>query len=176
MSTDIQVLHIVPFPENYRGSGLLLHVTSLPSAYGVGDVGPAAVEWIDRISEAGQSWWQALPLGPTGYGNSPYQSLSSFAGNALLISPDWLVEDELLRESDCQRRRSFPQNEIDYTAVLAFKRGLLEAAWANFSAGARADLRAAYQQFRNDQAHWLEDYALFRALKARFDDAYYLEW
>ena len=164
-----------PFPAEYRASGLLLHVTSLPSPYGIGDVGPAALSWIDRLDEAGQSWWQALPLGPTGYGNSPYQSLSSFAGNALLISPDWLIEDELLRASDVQGR-SFPQNEIDYNAVIPFKHGLFETAWANFSAGARADLRPALEQFRSDQAHWLEDYALFRALKARFDDAYYLEW
>ena len=79
-----------PFPAKYRASGLLLHVTSLPSGSGIGDLGPAAVAWIDRLHEAGQSWWQALPLGPTGYGDSPYQSLSSFAGNPLLISPDWL--------------------------------------------------------------------------------------
>src|SRR5438876_7423628 len=164
-----------PFPAEYRGSGLLLHVTSLPSPYGIGDVGPAALSWIDRLHEAGQSWWQALPLGPTGYGNSPYQSLSSFAGNALLISPDWLIEDELLRASDCQVRSS-PQSEIDYNAVIPFKHGLLKTAWANFSAGARSDLRAAYEQFCNDQAQWLEDYALFRALKAKFDDVYYLEW
>ena len=90
-----------PIPAEYRASGLLLHVTSLPSPYGIGDVGPAAVRWIDELHEAGQSWWQALPLGPTGYGNSPYQSLSSFAGNGLLISPDWLIEDGLLRPSDC---------------------------------------------------------------------------
>src|SRR5260370_4977740 len=80
-----------PFPPDYRASGLLLHVTSLPSKYGIGDVGPAALAWIDRLRGAGQSWWQALPLGPTGYGNSPYQPVSSFAGNELLVSPDWLV-------------------------------------------------------------------------------------
>jgi 4-alpha-glucanotransferase len=168
-------ISLPPFPQEYRASGLLLHVTSLPSPYGIGDVGPAALSWIDRLGEAGQSWWQSLPLGPTGYGNSPYQSLSSFAGNGLLISPDWLIEDELLRASDCQVR-PMPQNEIDYDAVIPFKHELLETAWANFRAGARADLRAAYQQFCNDEARWLEDYALFRALKARFDDAYYLEW
>ena len=89
---------------------------------------------LTAFTEAGQSWWEALPLGPTGYGNSPYQSLSSFAGNGLLISPDWLIEDELLRASDCQVR-SFPQNEIDYNAVIPFKHGLLVTAWANFSAG-----------------------------------------
>ncbi len=175
MNENTRQLSLPPFASAYRASGLLLHVTSLPSSYGIGDVGPAALSWIDRLDQAGQSWWQALPLGPTGYGNSPYQSSSSFAGNELLISPDWLIEDGLLRASDCQVR-SFPQNEIDYDAVIPFKHGLLETAWANFSAGARADLRAAFQQFRNDQAHWLEDYALFRVLKAKFDDAYYLEW
>src|ERR1700746_1677001 len=91
-----------PFPPGYRASGVLLHVTSLPSPYGIGDVGPTALAWIDRLHEAGQSWWQALPLGPTGYGNSPYQSLSSFAGNWLLISPDSLIADGLLRASDVE--------------------------------------------------------------------------
>ena len=85
------------FPPEYRGAGLLLHVTSLPSRYGIGDVGPAAFKWIDRLCDAGQSWWQALPLGPTGYANSPYQALSSFAGNWLLISPDALIEDGLFK-------------------------------------------------------------------------------
>jgi 4-alpha-glucanotransferase len=175
MSENDQPLSSPLFAPAYRASGLLLHVTSLPSAYGIGDVGPAALSWIDRLAQAGQSWWQMLPLGPTGFGNSPYQSLSSFAGNGLLISPDWLIEDELLRASDCQAR-PFPQNKIDYSAVIPFKHGLLEKAWANFSAGARADLRPAYEQFRNDQAHWLEDYALFRALKFKFGGTYYLEW
>jgi 4-alpha-glucanotransferase len=175
MSDNSRSFSVPPFAPAYRASGLLLHVTSLPSPYGIGDVGPAAISWIDRLAEAGQSWWQALPLGPTGYGNSPYQSLSSFAGNGLLISPDWLMEDELLETSDCQIG-SFPQSEIDYQSVIPFKHRLLEIAWANFNAGERPDLRTSYEQFCHDQAHWLEDYALFRVLKARFDDAYYLEW
>ena len=91
MSDHNQPPSLSPFPPGYRASGVLLHVTSLPSPYGIGDVGPVALAWVDRLHEAGQSWWQALPLGPTGYGNSPYQSLSSFAGNGLLISPDGLV-------------------------------------------------------------------------------------
>lgn len=138
-------------------------------------MGPAALAWIDRLHDAGQSWWQALPLGPTGYGNSPYQSLSSFAGNGLLISPDTLIEDELLRASDVAGH-SFPTATVEYEAVINFKLGLLETAWTNFSAGARPDLRPAYEQFRRDQAHWLDDYALFRALKARYKGAAYLEW
>jgi len=114
-----------PFPPAYRASGLLLHVTSLPSPYGIGDIGPTALAWIDRLQEAGQSWWQSLPLGPTGYGDSPYQSLSSFAGNGLLISPDWLIEDGLLAPSDCQYG-AFPGHETDYNAVIPFKHQLLE--------------------------------------------------
>jgi 4-alpha-glucanotransferase len=94
--------NVPPFPPEYRASGLLLHVTSLPSPYGIGDLGPSAFLWINRLQEAGQKWWQALPLGPTGYGNSPYQSLSSFAGNGLLISPCGLISDGLLETSDCE--------------------------------------------------------------------------
>jgi 4-alpha-glucanotransferase len=152
-----------------------LHVASLPSPYGIGDVGPTALGWLDQLNEAGQSWWQALPLGPTGYGNSPYQSLSSFAGNELLISPDRLIEDGLLGASDC-KNQSFPSSAIDYSTVIAFKRRILETAWSNFRAGARTDLRSAYEQFCDSHRHWLEDYALFRALKLRYNDAYYLEW
>ncbi len=166
---------VLPFPAGYRASGVLLHVTSLPSPYGIGDMGPAALAWIDRLADAGQSWWQSLPLGPTGFGNSPYDPLSSFAGNSLLISPDWLIEDGLVRASD-GRTSSLSPGEIDYNAVIPFKHRLLETAWANFKAGVHADLRAAYEQFRNEQAHWLQDYALFRALKVKFGDAYYLDW
>lgn len=165
----------LPFRPDYRASGLLLHVTSLPSPHGIGDLGPAALAWVDEIARTGQSWWQALPLGPTGYGNSPYQPLSSFAGNGLVISPDWLIEDGLLTASDCQGH-SFPETEVDYNAVIPFKLGLFEKAWANFSAGSRPDLRAGYEQFRHEQSHWLDDYALFRALKAKFADTYYLQW
>jgi 4-alpha-glucanotransferase len=173
MSSDS--ISVPPFPPEYRASGLLLHVTSLPSPYGVGDVGPAALEWIDLLAEAGQGWWQSLPLGPTGYGNSPYQELSSFAGNALLISPDWLIEDELLQASDCEYHSANP-SAVDYDSVVPFKHGLLERAWSNFRAGRRPDLQSAFEQFCEHEAHWLKDYALFRALKDKFDGAYYLDW
>ena len=123
-----------PFPVGYRASGLLLHVTSLPSPYGIGDVGPAALVWIDRLADAGQRWWQSLPLGPIGAGNSPYDPLSSFAGNSLLISPDWLIEDGLVQASDCQIRSS-PRGETDYNAVIPFKHRLLETAWATSRPG-----------------------------------------
>src|SRR5271166_1446925 len=128
-----------------------------------------------RGSTASARRGKAGGLGPTGYGNSPYQSLSSFAGNELLISPDGLIEDGLLRAGDCEGR-SFSASAIDYQAVIAFKRRILEAAWSNFRAGACGDLRPAYEQFCNTHRHWLEDYALFRALKAMNHDADYLEW
>ena len=122
---------LFPFPSSYRASGLLLHVTSLPSPYGIGDVGPVAIAWVDQLCDAGQCWWQALPLGPTGYGNSPYQSLSSFAVNVLLISPDWLIEDGSLSATDCEAP-SFSAFLVDYNAVIPFKYRLLEKAWTNF--------------------------------------------
>jgi 4-alpha-glucanotransferase len=172
---------VPPFPSEYRASGLLLHVTSLPSPYGIGDLGSSALSWIDRLHDAGQRWWQALPLGPTGYGNSPYQALSSFAGNALLISPDSLVSDGLLQASDTQS--DFSADAVDYDSVIPFKQRLLEKAWANFKAAnfkaqdrGAEDLRSAYEEFCARQANWLEDYALFASLKAKYNDAYYLDW
>src|SRR5208337_1037699 len=138
MSADTQTANLPPFTPDYRASGVLLHVTSLPSSYGIGDLGPTAFAWVDRLCEAGQRWWQALPGGPTGYANSPYQSLSSFAGNWLLISPARLIEDGLLRGSDCEGH-SFPACAVNYDAVIAFKHRLLDAAWSNFSAGVRRD-------------------------------------
>ena len=155
------------FPGGYRGSGLLLHVASLPSPYGIGDTGPAAFDWIDRLQAAGQQWWQALPLGAT--------NASSFAANELLISPQLLVDEKLVRASDCEGR-SFPANFIDYSAVAPFKDGLLALAWSSYRKGGRRDVAADFEQFRHSQSHWLEDYALFRALKAKFGGVHYLEW
>jgi len=166
---------VPPFPVDYRASGVLLHVTSLPSPHGIGDLGPVATAWIDRLDHAEQGWWQSLPLGPTGYDNSPYQPLSSFAGNTLVISPDWLIEDNLLGPSDCAHG-PFPAAVVDYDAITPFKHQLLDKSWLQFKAGARSDLRPAYEQFCHSQGHWLDDYALFRALKAKFGNAPYPEW
>jgi len=166
--------HIPPFPPDYRASGLLLHVTSLPSPYGIGDLGPAAFAWIDRLHEAGQRWWQALPLGPTGYGNSPYQALSSFAGNALLISPQLLQEDGLLEPRD--EFAEFAADAVDYELVIPFKEKLLEMAFGRFQTRMGSKLRPEYEEFCAQQASWLEDYALFRALKLRYRGVSYLDW
>jgi 4-alpha-glucanotransferase len=174
MSAGDGSVSIPPFPSGYGASGVLLHVTSLPSPYGIGDLGSAAFSWIDLLHSAGQRWWQVLPLGPTGYGNSPYQPVSSFAANPALISPDALISEGLLKTADCQG--DFAPDVVDYEAVVPFKNRLLETAWKNFGGGARKDLRPAYEEFREQQQHWLDDYALFEALKARFDGEYHLDW
>ena len=165
-----------PFRPGCRSSGVLLHVTSLPSPYGIGDVGPAACAWVDRLHDASQRWWQALPLGPTGCGNSPYSALSSLAGNTLLVSPDLLIEEGLLSPSDCEEGRRFPKSAVDFDAVIAFKHRLLDQAWRNFHSSARPELRADFGRFCSEEAHWLDDYALFRAAKARLGGADFLEW
>jgi 4-alpha-glucanotransferase len=173
MNSNSGFVTVPPFPQDYRASGLLLHVTSLPSDYGIGDLA-SAFSWVDRLDEAGQRWWQALPTGPIGYGNSPYQPLSSFAGNALLISPAFLIEDGLIRASDCVG--DFCSEFVDFERVGAFKQRLLGIAWSNFTSGARKDLRPAYDEFCAENANWLDDYALFCALKAKYKGACYLEW
>jgi len=174
MSIDGGLRSVPPFPPDYRAAGVLLHVTSLPSPYGIGDLGPSAFSWVDRLHNARQRWWQALPLGPTGYGNSPYQSLSSFAGNVLLVSPVGLISDGLLQASDGEDH--FSPETIDYDAVIPFKQRLLEKAWTNFRAGERKDLRPPYDEFCAKHTSWLEDYGLFHALKAKYHGAYYLQW
>jgi len=165
-----------PFKPGARSSGVLLHVTSLPSPYGIGDVGPAAFQWVDRLHDAGQRWWQALPLGPTGCGNSPYSSLSSFAGNPLLVSPDLLIEDGLLSSRDCVIGRGLPKRVVDFEAVTVFKHRLLDQAWRNFDSAAPPELRAEFDLFCSEEKHWLDDYAMFRALKVRFGGAHFLDW
>jgi 4-alpha-glucanotransferase len=175
MTDQTQPINLPPFPQDYRASGVLLHVTCLPSRFGIGDMGPGAFSWIDRLHEAGQSWWQALPFGPTGYGDSPYQALSSFASNGLLISPELLLKDGLLHENAC-KDFSFPSGVVDYGQVIQFKHRLLDQVWGNFRAGIRRDLRAPYERFCHLQAHWLEDYALFRALKEKYQDISYRDW
>jgi 4-alpha-glucanotransferase len=160
--------------REHRTSGVLLHVTSLPGPYGIGDLGPEAFAWIDQLHDAGQKWWQALPLGPTGYGNSPYQPLSSFAGSALMISPQSLIAEGLVDARDCEEQ--FPPGPVDYTAIIPYKNRLLETAWSRFQRVRRGESQSEYDAFCLEQASWLEDYALFRALKDRYGGAYYMQW
>ncbi len=158
-----------------RASGLLLHITSLPSPYGIGDLGPEALAWIDRLADSGQSWWQVLPLAPTGYGDSPYSAASSFAGNWLLISPDLLIADGWLQPADVADC-SFPTTTVDFHAVRLFKERLLTIVFDNFKNGAGPAWRRAWADYCREQAHWLDDYALFAVLKEKYSPASYLEW
>lgn len=175
MTADPLPASPVPFQPDYRASGILLHITSLPSPYGIGDFGPTAYRWIDWLAEAGQSWWQLLPLGTTGLGNSPYQSRSTFALNPFLVSPDLLIEDGLLTTADLPELKLSATN-VEYDAVGLFKHNLLSLAWERFVSGRAAHLREEYEVFCVEQAHWLDDYVLFEALKVAYHDAYYLEW
>lgn len=154
-----------------RASGLLLHPTSLPSRFGVGDLGPGAREFLDVLVEAGQRWWQILPLGPTGYGNSPYQSYSSYAGNPLLISPERLADDGLLGPADWADMPEFPEDRVDFDAVIPAKERLLRRAFEN--AGLLPD---GFDDFVAANAGWLDDYALFMALKESHGGAAWFDW
>ena len=152
-----------------RSSGILIHPTSFPGPFGIGDLGPQAHAFILRMAEADQRLWQVLPLGPTGYGDSPYASFSSFAGNELLISPDFLAEEGLLDESALRSIPEFPCERVDFGWVIPWKRRLLDQAADVFrerSSGAR---RQAFESFRAQASSWLPRYALFRAIKDEYD-------
>jgi 4-alpha-glucanotransferase len=148
-----------------RASGILLHPTSLPGPYGVGDMGPEAYKFVDFLVAAGQTIWQVLPLGPTGYGDSPYACYSAFAGNTLLISPEQLVADGLLAASDLADLPGFSPESVDFTAIHDFKDALLRRAFARFKQADDAKLQPAFVEFCERETAWLDDYALFRALK-----------
>jgi 4-alpha-glucanotransferase len=158
-----------------RAGGILLHPTSLPGPYGIGDLGKEAYHWIDALARARQTWWQVLPLGPTGFGDSPYQCFSAFAGNVYLLSPDALVHDGLIRAADVPAA-DFPPEYVDYGPVIQFKINLLRRVWENFQGGAGHGLRHAFDEFCAAQASWLEEFALFMALKAAHHGANWQTW
>jgi 4-alpha-glucanotransferase len=159
-----------------RAGGILLHPTSLPGAHGIGDLGPAAHAWVAWIASTGCRLWQVLPLGPTGYGDSPYQSFSAFAGNPMLISPDLLVQDGLLRSDELEGGPSFPEDRVDFGAVIAWKDQLLTRLTDSFAARARRMQREELEKFRETNRGWLEDYSLFLALKRAHGGVSWTEW
>jgi len=163
----------VSFP---RASGILLHPTSLPGRYGVGDLGPEAYAFIDFLVGAGQTLWQVLPLGPTGYGDSPYQCFSAFAGNTLLISPDKLIEQGLLRKQDVGEAPQFAAERVEYGPIIEYKHKLLWRAFENFKQTSEPSLRSEFDAFCQQSAAWLDDYALFRAMKDVRDGAAWYKW
>ncbi len=159
-----------------RSSGILLHITSLPSPYGIGDLGPSAYSFVDFLKRTDQSMWQLLPLNPTNmaHANSPYSSNSAYAGNPILINPDMLVESGFLKRKDLKNNETFKENRVDYHHVTSFKYGLLNSAFEQFSSKTRKP--AEYEKFCSEESYWLNDYALFVALKQKFNGAVWGDW
>jgi 4-alpha-glucanotransferase len=159
-----------------RSSGILLHPTSLPGPFGIGDLGPQAYEFADFLVTGGQSLWQILPLGPTGYGESPYACYSAFAGNTLLISPEILLTEGLLDRSDFPVASSEPTERVEFQRVHESKNNLLRKAYARYKQTTDTNLRSAFETFAQRYADWLDDYALFRALKDAHGGVAWNDW
>lgn len=159
-----------------RASGVLLHPTSLPGRFGIGDLGAEAYHFIDFLAISGQQVWQVLPLGPTGFGNSPYLCYSAFAGNPLLINLEWLAAEGLLAQTDLENCPAFPVDRVDYDRAIAFKRPLLEKASHRFKQVATQERLKEFEQFCDHHVYWLEDYALFMALKEANGGKSWFQW
>lgn len=165
-----------PPPLDRRASGLLLHLTSLPGPYGIGDLGPAAFRFAGFLARAAQRWWQMLPVEPPGFGDSPYNALSAFAGSPWLVSLERLAEDGLLDPADLAAPADLPADRVDYARARAFKVPRLRRAAAAFPRLAPPGLREAFEAFCRAEAWWLEDYALYAALKAAHGERSWTAW
>jgi 4-alpha-glucanotransferase len=159
-----------------RASGILAHPTSLPGRFAIGDLGPGANTFLDFLVASNQHIWQVLPLGPTGYGDSPYALLSAFAGNPLLISPEMLLDEQLLTSDDFDDAPDFNPSSVDFGAVIPWKMALLHTSHQHFQEHGAASLHADYQAFCDEQRAWLDDYALFMALKTHFGGIPWSAW
>ncbi|MBW4695278.1 MAG: 4-alpha-glucanotransferase [Lyngbya sp. HA4199-MV5] len=159
-----------------RVSGILLHPTSFPGRFGIGDLGPQARDFVDFLAETGQQLWQVLPLGPTGFGNSPYMCYSALAGNPLLISPERLRDNGMLSESDFADLPNFAGDRVQFDQVAPVKMALLEKACENFKNRANSDQKHQFAAFCESKAYWLDDYALFMALKQTQDGSSWHTW
>ena len=159
-----------------RSSGILLHPTSLPGPYGIGDLGAEAYRFVDFLAATGQKLWQVLPLGPTGYGDSPYACYSAFAGNTLLINPDLLLADGLLNQEDLDNYPRLPNDRVDFERVSKAKQSLLAIAFDYFKHYGRDGMREAFDQFCSTNAGWLDDYALFCVFKEMHLGKLWSEW
>ncbi|MFM9905680.1 MAG: 4-alpha-glucanotransferase [Pyrinomonadaceae bacterium] len=159
-----------------RASGILLHPTSLPGKFGIGDLGTEAYKFVDFLADSGQTYWQILPLTPTGYGDSPYSSTSAFAGNTLLVSPGRLVDDGLLDEDRLAQIPDFPAGRVDFGRVFEWKTEILRAAHAKFGETADHELRPEFESFSAENAWWLDDFVLYRVVKIAQDQRPWFEW
>ena len=155
-----------------KGSGVLLHPTSFPSEYGIGDLGQEAYKFVDFLYNSGQKYWQVLPFNPPGFGESPYQAFSAFAGNPLLISPDKLRQEGLLESNDMERVTQYNENIVEFEKVRKYKDQLLRTAFKKFN----SDNCTMYQDFEKNNILWLENYSLFMALKNYFGGSSWNQW
>ncbi|MDF2431702.1 MAG: hypothetical protein JWP44_1333 [Mucilaginibacter sp.] len=172
------VLLKLSYPDSGRSAGILIHITSLPSQFGIGDIGPAAKRFADILHQCGQRYWQLLPVGPVSAQGSysPYSSSSSIAGNVLLISPELLVEDGLLKQEDLDKFRLPDHNKVDYKAAGKIKAALLKRAWSNFKQDEPGFLKERYLGFCEKEVNWLPDYALYAVLKQLYKDQPWYLW
>lgn len=159
-----------------RASGVLCHPTSFPSRFGIGDLGKGAWDFVDWLAQAKQQLWQVLPLGPTGYGDSPYQCFSAFAGNPMLISPEGLAYSGLLPHTALYDTPYFPNDRVDFGAVIQYKTGLLRQSYAHFKGHATPAQRAGLDWFTEQSQVWLNDFARFMAIKGHFGGGSWHDW
>ena len=163
-------------PINQRAAGILLHLTSLSNPYAIGDLGPGAIAFADFLSESGQRWWQMLPIGPTGQENSPYQSMSAFGGNPLLVSPDRLVEQGFLEKSEIEFYVSCNEGQVNYLAAQGFRLRLLRKAFENFEKRKNRPKQSELDEFIRTESYWLEDFSLFLAIQDKAGTSDWTKW
>lgn len=175
-SVRILISMKIPIARFPRASGILLHITSLPGPYGIGDLGDEAYRFADFLESAGQQLWQILPISPTGFGNSPYHPYSVFAGNYLLIGLKKLVEEGLLAKADIEPLPVFLQTRVDYPAVMSFKMPLLKKSFENFKNRASPEIQFDFESFCKGNSEWVYDYALFMALKTSHNFTVWNTW
>ena len=160
----------------HRRSGILLHMTSLPSPFGIGDLGPWAYRFADFLSQSRQTYWQVLPINPTdrAMGNSPYSSPSAFAGNTLLISPEGMVESGFLTQEEVGTLPPFPEDRCDFASLIPYKNGLLHLAYERFKNTHHQE--KDYEAFCRKNRAWLDDFALFMVIKHHSGGMIWSEW
>ncbi len=159
-----------------RASGTLLHPTSLPGPYGIGDIGPEAYRWVNFLASTGCGLWQILPLGPTGYGDSPYQCFSAFAGNPLLISPDLLLAEGLLKDDDLNETPDLPRDSVPFGAVIPYKLSILDRSYSYFQLNGPTKIIKEFDTFKQKESHWLDDFSLFMAIKEKQGGGPWIDW
>ncbi|HEY59087.1 MAG TPA: 4-alpha-glucanotransferase [Anaerolineae bacterium] len=159
-----------------RSSGILLHISSLPNADGIGDLGPEAYRFIDFLARTNTKLWQILPLNPTGYGNSPYQGLSAFAGNPLFINLNMLIKEKLLKDEDLEKRPRFPTRTVDFSKVIAWKTHVLNLAFKSYKQSPPNEIQNGFLDFQESNQNWLDDFTTFMTARIKYNLVSWSKW